>query len=61
MKITYDPKAEAIYIYVTEGKRQPKVEELDDRVWVDRGEKDEVLGIEILYVENLEVKVNDLP
>jgi len=57
MRITYDPEAEAIYIYVKRGKRVPKTEELEDGIFLDKNEKGEILGIEILWVPDLKVEI----
>lgn len=50
MKITYDPEADAMYIYL-QGNPDEKVEhteELGDGIAIDYGEGDTVMGVEIL-------------
>lgn len=47
MKVTYDPKADAMYIYFSEKKRSTRTEEVSDDFLVDYSGK-EMIGIEIL-------------
>jgi uncharacterized protein YuzE len=49
MKITYDPEANAAYIYLTE-KRGSEVTtaKVNEQVYLDYGAGDELVGIEIL-------------
>ena len=47
MKITFDKRADAIYIYLTQ-KKVTKTEELDANTFVDYDQKGEVVGIELL-------------
>lgn len=50
MKITYDPMADAMYIYL-QGKRGKKVlrtQEIGDGIAVDYGPDQTVMGIEVL-------------
>jgi uncharacterized protein YuzE len=46
MKVTYDPKADAMYIYFSE-KRSTRTEEVREDLLVDYAGK-ELIGIEIL-------------
>ena len=47
MKVTYDPTADAMYIYFTRGKKSTHTEEVSDDFLVDYAGK-EMIGIEIL-------------
>jgi len=47
MKVTYDPVADAMYIYFTEKKKSTRTEEVSDDFLVDYADK-EMIGIEIL-------------
>ena len=47
MKVTYDPTADAMYIYFTEKKKSTRTEEVSDDFLVDYAGK-EMIGIEIL-------------
>ena len=48
MKITYDPAADAMYIYLSKGtKKSTRTEEVSDGVFIDYA-KNELLGIEVL-------------
>ncbi len=47
MQITYDAKADALYIKLKEGEFQ-KNREVEPGVVLDLGQNDELLGIEIL-------------
>ena len=53
MKFTYDPYADALYIY-TNGKKKhtKKTQEIKPDLLVDFGPKDELVGIEILDVSH---------
>ena len=58
MKISYDPAAEAVYIYLTEDVRHSsKTEELQEGLMIDRSALGEIIGIEILYVSDLRLEV----
>jgi len=49
MKVTYDPMADAMYIYLSNKKKSTRTEEVGDGLLVDfSGEK--LVGIEILDV-----------
>ncbi len=51
MKLTYDPYADALYIYTNGHKKRAKrTEQVKPDLLVDFGPKDELLGIEILDV-----------
>ncbi len=50
MKITYDPDADAMYIYLKEGKSF-KTKEVDENTILDYDSKGNVIGIEILFVK----------
>ena len=47
MKATYDPEADAMYIYFSEKKKSTRTEEVSDDFLVDYSGK-EMIGIEIL-------------
>ena len=47
MKVTYDPIADAMYIYLTEKKKSTRTEELGEGLLVDYADR-ELIGIEIL-------------
>ena len=47
MKVTYDPKADAMYIYFSEKKKSTRTEEVSDDFLVDYSGR-EMIGIEIL-------------
>lgn len=47
MKISYDPKADAAYIYFIKGKKSTRTEEVGDGLLVDY-HGDDLIGIEIL-------------
>ncbi len=49
MRISYDEKADAMYIYWTE-KPVDKTTEISNRVKVDLDKEDNLRGIEILFV-----------
>ena len=48
MKITYDPSVDASYIRFVEGPVECEVIRLNDRVAVNIGPKEQVVGIEVL-------------
>ena len=48
MKITYDPKADALYIRLVEGKHECRTLRLSDEVALNIGEGEVLVGIEIL-------------
>ena len=48
MKVTYDPYADAVYIYLTADKHQLTTLVTDDEVMVDIGADHAVVGVEIL-------------
>ncbi|KKR91990.1 MAG: hypothetical protein UU42_C0006G0029 [Candidatus Woesebacteria bacterium GW2011_GWA1_41_13b] len=47
MKVTYDKKADAMYIYFVPGKKSTRTEEVGEGLLVDYSGK-KVIGIEIL-------------
>ncbi|MEK6860763.1 MAG: DUF2283 domain-containing protein, partial [Nanoarchaeota archaeon] len=49
MKISYDPKADAAYIYFKTNKRSTRTEEIGEGLLVDYNGK-QLIGIEILDV-----------
>ena len=69
MKISYEPKVDALYVRLVEGPQECEVIRLNDRVAVNIGPGEVVVGIEILdatkivegfqdhevYLENLAV------
>ncbi len=48
MKITYDPSVDALYIRFVEGPIECEVVRLNDRVAVNIGPGEQVVGIEVL-------------
>jgi uncharacterized protein YuzE len=48
MRITYDPTVDALYIRLVEGQVQCEVVRLNDRVAVNIGPGEQVVGIEVL-------------
>jgi uncharacterized protein YuzE len=48
MKISYDPSVDALYIRFVEGKVECEVIRLNDRVAVNIGPGEQVIGIEVL-------------
>lgn len=49
MKVTYDPVADAMYIYFSDEKKSTRTEEVSDDLMVDYSGK-ELIGIEVLDV-----------
>ena len=60
VSVEFDPKANAIYIKIKEGKIEVS-EPLSDDIIVDLDEKGEVLGIEVLLPKSEIVKKISLP
>ena len=48
MKITYDPTVDALYIRFTDEPVECEVIQLNDRVAVNMGPEEQVVGIEVL-------------
>ena len=48
MKITYDPKVDALYIRFVEGPVECEVLQINDRVAINVGPGERVVGIEVL-------------
>ncbi len=48
MRITYDPEADAAYIYFKKGRAQVTTIRLSEDVAVDFGPNEEIWGIEVL-------------
>ena len=48
MKITYDSEVDAAYIYLTEERGEVTTVKVNERVFLDYGAGDELVGIEIL-------------
>ena len=48
MRITYDPEANAVYVYFRDGSRSVVTEEIAPSVMVDLDEEGRAIGIEIL-------------
>lgn len=53
MKITYDPKVDALYIRFIEGHVESHVIQLNHQVAVDIGPGERVIGIEVLDASDL--------
>lgn len=52
MKVSYDPEADAIYIYLSKNKKSTRTEEVNDDVLVDYSGKD-LIGIEVLNISKI--------
>ena len=48
MKISYDPEADALYLRLLEGKRECRTLCLNERISLNIGEDEKLVGIEIL-------------
>ena len=48
MRITYDPSVDALYIRFIEGPAECEVIRLNDRVAINIGPEEQVVGLEIL-------------
>lgn len=57
MKVTYDPVADAMYIYFSEKKKSTRTEEVSEDFLVDYAGS-EMIGIEILEASNKLPKKN---
>jgi len=53
MKITYDPEADALYIYLIENPRECRVVRLTDDIALDFVEGDRLAGIEVIGATRL--------
>lgn len=53
MKVTYDPEADALYIYLIEGARECRVVRLTDDIALDFTEGERLAGIEVLGASRL--------
>jgi len=53
MRITYDPEADAVYIYLLEGKHECRVVRLTDDIALDFTEGEKLVGIEVLGASHL--------
>ncbi|MDP4012472.1 MAG: DUF2283 domain-containing protein [Candidatus Nanoarchaeia archaeon] len=56
MKAEYDPDADAMYIYFSEEQADSQLV-LDENVIIDMNKKNEILGIEILFVKERNPKI----
>jgi len=48
VKITYDPEADAVYIYLCREVRQPETREVDEDIYLDFDQENRLVGIEVL-------------
>ena len=48
MRITYDDKADAVYIYLTDAIKEPKTRAIDDDINLDFDVEERLVGIEVL-------------
>lgn len=48
MKISYDPSVDALYIRFIEGKIECEMLQLNERITVNIGPEEQVVGIEVL-------------
>lgn len=53
MRITYDPEADALYIYLLEGHRQCRAVRLTEDIALDFTEGEKLAGIEVLGASHL--------
>ena len=53
MKITYDQKADAVYIRFVKGKHECRALQLNEDVILNIGPKETLVGIEILDASNV--------
>ncbi len=53
MRISYDPEADALYIYLMEGARECRVVRLTDDIALDFTEGEKLAGIEVLGASHL--------
>ncbi len=53
MRISYDPEADALYIYLMEGAQQCRVVRLTDDIALDFTEGEKLVGIEVLGASHL--------
>ncbi|MBI2671410.1 DUF2283 domain-containing protein [Candidatus Woesearchaeota archaeon] len=51
MKITYDPEADAMYIYLDEKANVDKTKEIEENMILDYDKDGHVIGIEFLFVK----------
>lgn len=58
MRISYDPTADAVYIYLSKGRKSTRTEEVNDDLLVDYA-GGELIGIEVLNVSK-KLPKNDL-
>ena len=47
-RITYDPQADAVYVYLTEKIKEPKTHDVDRDIYLDFDEQGRLMGIEVL-------------
>lgn len=56
MKVTYDPEARALYLYIKEEKEEPQNSiEVGSSLIIELGKKADVIGIELLGVDKPEI------
>lgn len=53
MRISYDPEADALYIYLMEGARECRVVRLTEDIALDFTEGEKLAGIEVLGASHL--------
>ncbi len=53
MEISYDPTVDALYIRLVEGPMECEVIRLNDRVAINIGPQEQVVGIEVLDASEL--------
>jgi len=53
MRISYDPEADALYIYLVEGTHECRVVRLTDDIALDFTEGEKLAGIEVLGASHL--------
>lgn len=59
MKITYDKKADAMYLYFQQGKKVAKTVELADLLIADLDKRGKVIGVEILCASKQVPKIKE--
>ncbi|MBP1465717.1 DUF2283 domain-containing protein [Candidatus Chloroploca sp. M-50] len=53
MKISYDPDVDALYIRLVEGQIECQVIQLNDRIAINVGPDEQIVGIEVLDASDL--------
>jgi uncharacterized protein YuzE len=54
MRITYDPKVKAMYIYINDGKVE-RTEMINETTVIDYDKQGQIRGIELLHIEEPQI------